>query len=332
MRSGSDFASNHFPPNTPYYQGNFPYAEFINPSDCQGTFQAAAFCNDWNVGMWPDPPSNKLVGDFISPSGDHTYYAGNVWAELEQWQLPVGYRPEPGDRAILAGRLIQDCGHDDNHFELHPLEATASTFLQTAPLERYEPLPPVVCAFGICRPVPDNSGKMRLGNLPNISDQWATRTNGNPATITKIAVTQDWQGEDLTFELWPPARPNVAAQLHWINEYWRASDAINIEVTPMPTENPNHIIVHVSHNGPVNQLWTSVLSPDAVVPGPDKESASSFMLWWEIPAVEYYTAVWRPSTEGEIQVYGWRYEDYRAKYDELWSQGWRLKLLDTYRI
>jgi hypothetical protein len=26
-------------------------------------------------------------------------------------------------------------------------------------------------------------------------------------------------------------------------------------------------------------------------------------------------------------VYGWRYEDYRAKYDELWPQGWRLKLL-----
>ena len=40
-----------------------------------------------------------------------------------------------------------------------------------------------------------------------------------------------------------------------------------------------------------------------------------------------YTAVWRPSTEGEIQVYGWKYDDYRAKYDDLWKQGWRLKLL-----
>jgi Bacterial tandem repeat domain 1/Pregnancy-associated plasma protein-A len=45
-----------------------------------------------------------------------------------------------------------------------------------------------------------------------------------------------------------------------------------------------------------------------------------------------YTAVWRPSTEGEIQVYGWSYNDFRNKYDELWNQGWRLKLLDVYVV
>jgi hypothetical protein len=45
-----------------------------------------------------------------------------------------------------------------------------------------------------------------------------------------------------------------------------------------------------------------------------------------------YTAVWQPSMEGEIQLYGWTYEDYRAKYDELWEQGWRLKLLNPYVI
>jgi hypothetical protein len=28
----------------------------------------------------------------------------------------------------------------------------------------------------------------------------------------------------------------------------------------------------------------------------------------------------------------WTYEDYRAKYDELWPQGWRLKLLDVYVV
>jgi hypothetical protein len=42
--------------------------------------------------------------------------------------------------------------------------------------------------------------------------------------------------------------------------------------------------------------------------------------------------VWRPSTEGEIQVYGWAYEDFRAKYDELWPQGWRLHLLNNYVV
>ncbi len=45
-----------------------------------------------------------------------------------------------------------------------------------------------------------------------------------------------------------------------------------------------------------------------------------------------YNAVWRPSTEGEIQVYGWTYSDFRAKYDELWPQGWRLKILQPYVI
>ncbi|MDQ4032994.1 MAG: hypothetical protein M3332_12300 [Actinomycetota bacterium] len=43
-----------------------------------------------------------------------------------------------------------------------------------------------------------------------------------------------------------------------------------------------------------------------------------------------YTAVWQQSTAGEIQVYGWTYEHYRAKYDELWQQGWRLKAIQPY--
>ena len=43
-----------------------------------------------------------------------------------------------------------------------------------------------------------------------------------------------------------------------------------------------------------------------------------------------YTAVWRPSTEGEIQVYGWTYEDLRARYDVLWDLGWRLTLIAPY--
>jgi hypothetical protein len=43
-----------------------------------------------------------------------------------------------------------------------------------------------------------------------------------------------------------------------------------------------------------------------------------------------HSAVWRPSTKGEIQVYGWTYEDYRKKYDELWQQGWRLQAVQPY--
>jgi len=42
------------------------------------------------------------------------------------------------------------------------------------------------------------------------------------------------------------------------------------------------------------------------------------------PIPSSFTAVFRPSTSNEIQVYGWAYADYKAKYDQLWNQGWRL--------
>jgi murein DD-endopeptidase MepM/ murein hydrolase activator NlpD len=43
-----------------------------------------------------------------------------------------------------------------------------------------------------------------------------------------------------------------------------------------------------------------------------------------------YNAVWRPSATPEIQVEGWKYQDYRAAYDQLWPQGWRLHILQSY--
>jgi hypothetical protein len=44
-----------------------------------------------------------------------------------------------------------------------------------------------------------------------------------------------------------------------------------------------------------------------------------------------YSATWRwsGSPEREIQVYGWTYDSYRAKYDQLWPLGWRLKQLSV---
>ena len=44
-----------------------------------------------------------------------------------------------------------------------------------------------------------------------------------------------------------------------------------------------------------------------------------------------YNAVWRPQGNlPEIQVYGWLYSDYRKEYDSLWTQGWRLYILQSY--
>jgi hypothetical protein len=42
-----------------------------------------------------------------------------------------------------------------------------------------------------------------------------------------------------------------------------------------------------------------------------------------------YTAAWVPGTGGEYQIYDAPYTQYRARYDELWPQGWRLKLIDV---
>jgi hypothetical protein len=41
------------------------------------------------------------------------------------------------------------------------------------------------------------------------------------------------------------------------------------------------------------------------------------------------TAVWRKQAADELQVYGWSYENYRARYDRLWQQGYRLHALET---
>lgn len=41
------------------------------------------------------------------------------------------------------------------------------------------------------------------------------------------------------------------------------------------------------------------------------------------------TAVWRKGNAEEIQVYGWEYDDYRKRYDQLWPQGWRLHILEN---
>jgi hypothetical protein len=44
------------------------------------------------------------------------------------------------------------------------------------------------------------------------------------------------------------------------------------------------------------------------------------------------TAVWQRNSIDEIQIYDWKYEDFRRKYDELWTQGWRLYILNNYVV
>ena len=43
-----------------------------------------------------------------------------------------------------------------------------------------------------------------------------------------------------------------------------------------------------------------------------------------------YNAVWRPAIHGEIQVYDWTLSDFQTEYNTLWTEGWRLYILNAY--
>jgi len=78
-----------------------------------------------------------------------------------------------------------------------------------------------------------------------------------------------------------------------------------------------------------------VTSSVASVPGTWQVGAEEIRAWAKDVAEggpQRYTAVFRKQNSGEIQAYGWSYEAYRAKYDDLWGKGWRLKLLQPYVV
>jgi hypothetical protein len=50
--------------------------------------------------------------------------------------------------------------------------------------------------------------------------------------------------------------------------------------------------------------------------------------WIRAAAPDYdFTAVWRKSDAEERQVHGWEYKDFRARYDAIWNEGYRLSSL-----
>jgi hypothetical protein len=133
--SGADYAGDHAEPPHGYWLGVTP------PPDSEpcGLFNAEhSLCDDWIVYVRPDPEyrfilaqdsereagTDKGLGNFASE------LAGSLETEIEQWLIPVGFRPEPGDRISMTGRWVVDCGHDDWHAELHPIESIVSTHLQ----------------------------------------------------------------------------------------------------------------------------------------------------------------------------------------------------------
>jgi DNA-binding beta-propeller fold protein YncE len=117
-----------------------------------------------------------------------------------------------------------------------------------------------------------------MGNLPTISDHWSDYTQGRNATVTKLVVTQDWQGEPLNFDVWAPAIPDACSTLQWKPDEAYRGSAVYIKVT----EYPSHLHVTVTPNQPLNPLSWDTRSRDAVPPGgPSRELVYSFMLWWK---------------------------------------------------
>jgi hypothetical protein len=135
--SGADYAGDHGEPPQGYWLGVTP------PPDSEpcGLFNAEhSLCDDWIVYIRPDPEyrfmlahdddnerdagSDKGLGNFAPE------LAGSLETEIEQWLIPVGYRPEPGDRVFMTGRWVVDCGHDDWHAELHPIESVVAAHVQ----------------------------------------------------------------------------------------------------------------------------------------------------------------------------------------------------------
>jgi hypothetical protein len=45
-----------------------------------------------------------------------------------------------------------------------------------------------------------------------------------------------------------------------------------------------------------------------------------------------YQAVWRKGTQAEMQYYHLTYTEFQKKYDQLWKEGWRIYLLQNYRL
>lgn len=60
-------------------------------------------------------------------------------------------------------------------------------------------------------------------------------------------------------------------------------------------------------------------------------SLQSYVTPSAVPAGQVnYDAVWHPGVLSEIQDYGWSYPSYRSNYNTLWTEGWRLYLLQSY--
>jgi hypothetical protein len=176
----------------------------------------------------------------------------------------------------MVGRWGVDCGHDSWQGEIHPYELVVSSFIQTAPLLNFTDI------------TGNNTGS---SNLPAISQQWHQLTGGRPATVTKVGTTGAWEGETLSFDIWPPPRPSASALLHWARDVppdfitgstYRVS-VTNVLSPPGPPGAANHLRVTVASQERPAGLEVGGRG-DVTYTLPQRYLAA-YLLWWEEPPV-----------------------------------------------
>ncbi|RUS27947.1 hypothetical protein BC938DRAFT_482536 [Jimgerdemannia flammicorona] len=94
-------------------------------------------------------------------------------------------------------------------------------------------------------------------------------------------------------------------------------------------------------------VWRRTQIPEETVFGLEWPAfwAQFTKLWWEGWRLEiltqyvlndkvYFSAVWRKPmiSVDEVRVFGWKFNNFKAKYDAIRPQNWRLHILDTYVV
>jgi hypothetical protein len=289
--SGEDYAASHVgypyrdaPPFNPNY-GNQPgnpnyWLGYTMPrwfNGCGVLSETDSNCVDWVVYVQPDPEyqflqlANQVSGGYAD--GNYNWeHRGSLENEIDQWQLPTDFRPEPGDRIYMTGRWVVDCGHGDWHGELHPIESYVSSHIERVDTARR---PGAIGGIQVVAKVVVTGTWPAYPNIP-----WAA-----------------WEGQyPLKLEVWPPPRPTPTAVLHFEKAAPpQGNFGLLVHNLLLPTTNANHVEITVETatletNFPRTHDYNQVYDPDGDGVRLGRRMAATYYLWWEKPA-------WHPPPE-----------------------------------
>jgi len=283
--SGGDYSGDHNGMPEDHFVGVHSDAlTHTDVDDCPTLANVAGgeHCADWEVNLRPDPNYRHLLAADESQRNDRDggdckskhaeYRQGNQKSDLlgalgiegEQWYYPLGFRPEPGDRAVIRGSYIVDCGHADWHTELHPASLLQSSYLQR---DDYSPV------------------EGATWNRPlRLTSSWRSLTGGAPAVVTKVVLSPVFAEGAIAVDIWPPARPCAGARLVTAKEdvspnpAWSGVQIVAEELLPADG-NPNHLRVTMTR-GPYALRFGG--DGDVQNPDPNLSFFTAYMAWWNV--------------------------------------------------